>query len=52
MKAGAGGNIGADFVVKAPADGHTMMITSIGKATNWCAETNPSLCLGHRLTAF
>jgi len=33
-KAGAGGNIGADFVAKAPADGYTMMITSIGMATN------------------
>lgn len=33
-KAGAGGNIGADYVSKAPADGHTIMITSIGMATN------------------
>ncbi|MYZ53785.1 tripartite tricarboxylate transporter substrate binding protein [Malikia spinosa] len=33
-KPGAGGNIGADFVAKAPADGHTIMITSIGMATN------------------
>jgi tripartite-type tricarboxylate transporter receptor subunit TctC len=33
-KPGAGGNIGADFVAKAAADGHTMMITSIGMATN------------------
>ncbi|HSW18661.1 MAG TPA: tripartite tricarboxylate transporter substrate binding protein [Ramlibacter sp.] len=33
-KAGAGGNIGADFVAKAPADGYTIMITSIGMATN------------------
>lgn len=33
-KPGAGGNIGADFVAKAPADGYTMMITSIGMATN------------------
>lgn len=33
-KAGAGGNIGADLVAKAPADGHTIMITSIGMATN------------------
>lgn len=31
---GAGGNIGADFVAKQPADGHTIMITSIGMATN------------------
>ena len=33
-KPGAGGNIGGDFVAKAPADGYTMMITSIGMATN------------------
>ena len=33
-KAGAGGNIGADFVAKQPADGYTLMITSIGMATN------------------
>lgn len=33
-KPGAGGNIGADFVAKQPADGYTMMITSIGMATN------------------
>lgn len=31
---GAGGNIGADYVAKQPADGHTIMITSIGMATN------------------
>ena len=33
-KPGAGGNIGADFVAKQPADGYTLMITSIGMATN------------------
>ena len=33
-KAGAGGNIGADFVAKSAGDGYTMMITSIGMATN------------------
>ncbi len=33
-KAGAGGNIGAEFVAKQPADGYTLMITSIGMATN------------------
>ncbi len=33
-KAGAGGNIGADLVAKSPADGYTIMITSIGMATN------------------
>lgn len=33
-KPGAGGNIGADFVAKSPGDGYTLMITSIGMATN------------------
>ena len=33
-KPGAGGNIGADFVAKQPGDGYTLMITSIGMATN------------------
>ena len=33
-KPGAGGNIGADYVAKQPGDGYTMMITSIGVATN------------------
>ncbi len=33
-KPGAGGNIGADLVARAPGDGYTMMITSIGMATN------------------
>src|SRR5256885_9166083 len=31
---GAGGNIGADFVAKQPGDGYTLMISSIGMATN------------------
>ncbi|MFI5444910.1 Bug family tripartite tricarboxylate transporter substrate binding protein [Polaromonas sp. UC242_47] len=33
-RAGAGGNIGADYVAKQPGDGYTLMITSIGMATN------------------
>jgi tripartite-type tricarboxylate transporter receptor subunit TctC len=33
-KSGAGGNIGVDIVAKAPNDGYTMVITSIGMATN------------------
>jgi tripartite-type tricarboxylate transporter receptor subunit TctC len=33
-KPGAGGNLGVDQVAKAPADGHTMLITSIGMVTN------------------
>jgi tripartite-type tricarboxylate transporter receptor subunit TctC len=31
---GAGGNIGSDIVAKAPADGHTLLIVSIGHAVN------------------
>lgn len=31
---GAGGNIGSDIVAKSPGDGYTLMITSIGMATN------------------
>jgi tripartite-type tricarboxylate transporter receptor subunit TctC len=33
-KSGAGGNLGVDFVAKAPADGYTMTIASIGMVTN------------------
>ncbi len=33
-KPGAGGNLGVDLVAKAPGDGHTMLITSIGMVTN------------------
>lgn len=33
-KSGAGGNLGVDAAAKAPADGYTMVITSIGMATN------------------
>jgi tripartite-type tricarboxylate transporter receptor subunit TctC len=31
---GAGGNIGSELVAKAPPDGHTILIVSIGHATN------------------
>ncbi len=31
---GAGGNLGVEAVARAPADGYTMVITSIGMATN------------------
>lgn len=33
-KSGAGGNLGVDAAAKAQADGYTMVITSIGMATN------------------
>ena len=33
-RAGAGGNIGADLVAKSAPDGYTMMVVSIGMATN------------------
>lgn len=33
-KPGAGGNIGAELVARSEADGYTIMITSIGMATN------------------
>lgn len=33
-KPGAGGNLGLDAVAKSPADGYTMVITSIGIVTN------------------
>ena len=33
-KPGAGGNIGTDYVAKSAPDGHTLMITSVGMATN------------------
>ena len=39
-KVGAGGIIGADFVAKAPADGHTLLLSSITIYTNrWLSET-------------
>src|SRR5262249_60555067 len=33
-RTGAGGNIGTEAVVQAPADGHTLLLTSLGNAVN------------------
>lgn len=33
-KAGAGGNIGTDFVAKQPADGHTLLLSSVNHVVN------------------
>src|SRR3954464_5896935 len=33
-RGGAGGTIGADIVAKAPPDGHTLLIASMGLAVN------------------
>lgn len=41
-KPGAGGNIGAETVARAPADGYTIMITSIGMATNKALYPKPN----------
>ncbi|NYT23682.1 tripartite tricarboxylate transporter substrate binding protein [Alcaligenaceae bacterium] len=39
-KVGAGGIIGVDFVARAPADGHTLLLSSIPIYTNrWLSET-------------
>lgn len=43
-KGGAGGTIGADFVAKAPADGHTLLITPYSVFTN----INPAVNISYR----
>jgi len=41
-KPGAGGNIGAEFVVKSPPDGHTILITTAGlAAVQWVTKSLP-----------
>ena len=39
-KAGAGGNIGADFVAKAPADGYTLLMATSSHVTNMTLYRN------------
>ncbi len=40
FKPGAGGSIGTNFVVKSPADGHTLLIASNGFSTNAATRDN------------
>jgi tripartite-type tricarboxylate transporter receptor subunit TctC len=40
-RAGAGGNIGTDFVAKAPADGYTLLVASAATAINNTLAKNP-----------
>src|SRR5207247_9023582 len=54
-RAGAGGNIGADFVAKAPPDGYTILMGSIGTqalnaraCTAACLTTPPKTSLRSR----
>jgi tripartite-type tricarboxylate transporter receptor subunit TctC len=45
-KAGAGGNIGADLVAKAPADGHTLVFTTSALTINTALQPKLSFDLG------
>lgn len=50
-RTGGGGNIAAEFVVKAPADGHTIMIAGIPHAINMSLYKNLTYNLATDLTA-
>src|SRR5262245_13825243 len=50
-RAGGGGNIGAEFVVKAPADGYTIMIGGVSLAINQSLFKNVGYALAGDLTA-
>lgn len=48
---GAGGQVGADFVVKSPADGYTIMISGVGLAINQSLYAKPPFAMATDLTA-
>ena len=50
-RAGGGGNIGAEYVVKSPADGYTIMIGGLSLAINQSLFKNVSYNLANDLTA-
>jgi tripartite-type tricarboxylate transporter receptor subunit TctC len=44
-RTGAGGNIAAAFVAKAPADGYTILFTATGVAINQSLMANPGVAI-------
>src|SRR5262245_31844860 len=50
-RAGGGGNIGAEYVVKSPADGYTIMIGGLSLAINQSLFKNVGYSLANDLTA-
>ena len=50
-RAGGGGNIGAEYVVKSPADGYTVMIGGLSLAINQSLFKNVGYSLANDLTA-